>query len=93
MIQPPGYAAHRFRVTFRRQHRKVFLVWNRWCAAQLVLLPELSFGVRVEPRRPLVDLFLGPLTLAFGNHPVLTDPRTKHQHSGRGFVYWDERVF
>ncbi len=71
-------------------HKKVWLWWGRWWAAQLIWLPELSLGIRVEPRRPLVDLFLGPLTLALGDHPVLSDPRTQHRHMGRGFLYWDD---
>jgi hypothetical protein len=90
--RPPGYTAAWLRPRRWRQHRKVWLVWTRWWAVQVVLLPEWSFGIRVEWRRPLVDLFVGPITLAFGNHPVLSDPRTQHRHSGRGFVYWDERV-
>lgn len=53
---------------------------------QYVAQMEFSFGLRIEPRRPLLDLFLGPVTLAFGNHPVITDPRANRHHGGRGFV-------
>lgn len=47
---------------------------------------ELSLGLRLEPSRPLLDLFLGPVTLSFGYHPVLTDPRMNQYHAGRGFI-------
>lgn len=50
---------------------------------------EFSFGFRIEPQRPLLDIFVGPLTLALGYHPVLTDPRMNQYHSGRGFVCSD----
>lgn len=50
------------------------------------LPPQTSLGLRVEWARPLVDLYLpGGLTVSFGKHPALTDPRTKHQHRCRGF--------
>lgn len=70
-----------------RFHRKVWFVWGRWWAVQIVLVPEFSFGVRVEPRRPLIDIFLGVATIAVGRHPLLSDPRYCHRHAGRGFVY------
>lgn len=76
-----------------RLHRKVWLGWCPWAAVQVVMMPEYSLGVRVEPCRPLVDLFLGPVTIAFGRHPVLTDPRTSQRHSCRGFLLWDQVVF
>jgi hypothetical protein len=75
---------------YLRSHRKVFLWWSSWWAAQLVLMPELSLGIRLEPRRPMLDLYLGPLTLAIGRHPVLTDERTRHMDSCRGFLFADE---
>lgn len=74
------------RLNYWRRHRRVFMLWNDWVGIQLVLLPEISFGIRVEPRRPLVDLFLGPLTLAFGRHPILSDPRMAQRHAARGFI-------
>lgn len=76
-----------------RQHRKVWLAWGRWWAIQVIWLPEFSFGIRVEPRRPLVDVFLGVATIAVGRHPVLTDPRTMHRHSGRGLLYPDDPIW
>lgn len=74
----------------RRLHKKVWLAWGRWWAIQGVWIwSEVSLGLRVEWRRPLLDLFLGPLTIAVGNHPVLTDPRMNQYYSGRGFVNAD----
>jgi hypothetical protein len=72
-----------------RLHKRVWLAWGPWWAVQAVWMWEFSLGVRVEPRRPLLDLFLGPLTVAFGRHPVLTDPRMNQYHGGRGFVNAD----
>ena len=75
---------------FYRQHRKVWLWWNAWLALQFVSNEWFSFGVHMEPSRPLLDLFLGPLTVSVGHHPILTDERWKHRHSGRGFLYHGE---
>lgn len=72
---------------FKRLHKKVFLWWGRYWAIQWVFPDDgFSLGFRIEPRRPLLDLFIGPLTMAFGNHPVLTHPRTKDRHACRGFL-------
>jgi hypothetical protein len=72
---------------WQRMHRKVWLAWGRWWAIQIVWLPECSFGVHIEWQRPLVDVFLGIATIAIGNHPVLSDPRTRDAHSCRGFLF------
>jgi hypothetical protein len=71
-------------------HKKVWIAWNSWLAIQYVGQLELSFGFRIEPYRPLLDLFIGPVTIAIGYHPVLTDPRMNQYHGGRGFVCADE---
>lgn len=68
----------------------MLLAWGKWWAAQLYLWPQLSLGLRVEPSRPMVDLYLGPLTLSLGRHPVLTDERTRRADSCRGFLFSDE---
>lgn len=70
-----------------RYHAKIWLCWGRWWAVQFVSNEWFSLGLHLEPRRPLLDLFLGPLTVSVGRHPLLSDARTKHRHSGRGFVY------
>lgn len=74
-----------------RFHRKVWYAWGRWWAIQVVWMPEFSFGIRVEPRRPLIDVFLGVATVAIGRHPILQDPRygDGRRHSGRGFIPGD----
>ncbi len=69
-----------------RLHRHIWLAWGRWWAIQWAPAEWLQLGFHAEPKRPLLDLFLGPLTVALGRHPVLTDPRYKHRHSGRGFL-------
>lgn len=55
-------------------------------------LPEFSFGLHIEPLRPLVDIYLPFVTISVGNHPVLSDEKYKSLHCGRGFVYgkWPE---
>jgi hypothetical protein len=68
-----------------RVHKKVWVWWGDWWAIQFVNKVEYSFGVRIEPKRPLLDLFVGPVTIAFGRHPVLTHPVENTRHSGRGF--------
>lgn len=73
----------------KRLHKKVWIGWVRWIAFQYIHQFEFSLGLRIEPRRPLIDLFLGPLTIAIGYHPILTDPRMNQFHSGRGFVNAD----
>jgi hypothetical protein len=75
-----------------RFHRKVWFWWNDWLAIQVVWMPEFSFGVRIEPKRPLVDVFLGVATVAVGRHPLLSDPRFQHRHSDRGFLYDHARL-
>lgn len=82
-------------------HQKVWLVWGRWWAVQVVLwLPEFSLGFHVEPKRPLLDIYLPWVTIALGDHPVWSDARYKHLHRGRGMLYgtltngrWPEDAF
>lgn len=68
-------------------HPKIWLCWTRWWAVQLVTNEWLALGVHIDPHRPCLDLFLGPLTVSVGNHPIRTDDRAKHRYSGRGFLY------
>ncbi|HZL93740.1 MAG TPA: hypothetical protein VFB99_08850 [Vicinamibacterales bacterium] len=69
-----------------RIHRKVFLAWNRWCAVQLVFKWEIALGVALHWERPMLDIYLGPLTLAFGNMPVLTNMHERLRSRCRGFI-------
>jgi hypothetical protein len=73
-------------------HRKVYLAWTRYAALQLTLQwDEWSLGVRVNLRRPLLDFYSGPLTIAFGKHAVYTDPRTRTWDSCRGMLFPDDQ--
>lgn len=80
---------------FFRPHWKVFLVWwtglggYGW-AVQLVLMPELALGIRFEYARPLLDLYVGPLTIAIGKHPVQTHASGKWRNICRGFIVDDQ---
>ncbi len=69
-----------------RLHRHIWLAWGSWWAIQVAPQEWLQLGFHAEPRRPLLDLFLGPVTIAFGRHPVLTAKKDIHRHGGRGFV-------
>ena len=76
-----------------RLHRKVFIWYGRWWAIQFVRMwDEFGFGIRPIFRRKLLDIYLGPITIAFGKHPVLTDPRTRQRDCCRGFVFEDDEV-
>lgn len=70
----------------RRIHRKVWLAWGRWWAVQVYLFPQFSLGVRFETR-PLLDIYVGPVTLALGRHPLVTDQYARFADSCRGFVF------
>lgn len=69
-----------------RPHKKVLLAWNSWVAVQLVLMVELSFGIALHWRRPMLDIYLGPLTLAFGRMAAVTDAHDKLRSRCRGFL-------
>lgn len=79
-------------------HRHVWLAWSSWWAIQWAPQEWCQLGFHAEPKRPLLDLFLGPVTIAFGRHPVLTEKKDMHRHGGRGFVgmgspaYWEAFV-
>jgi hypothetical protein len=74
-----------------RLHKKIHLWWGTWWAVQLVLVAdEMSAGVRINIRRPLLDVYLGPLTIAIGRHAVYTDPRTRTWDSCRGMLFPDD---
>lgn len=76
---------------FLRLHKKVFIWFNDWFAFQFVQFwNEFGLGVWIEPKRPLLDIYLFWFTFSFGKHPVLTDPRTKYRHRCRGFLIDEE---
>ena len=70
----------------RRLHRKVLLAWNSWAAAQVVFMLELSLGIAFHWRRPMLDIYLGPLTIAIGRTAVLTDMHERLRGRCRGFI-------
>ncbi len=69
-----------------RTHGKVWLWWSPWWAVQLMAMPELALGVRLEWRRPLLDIYVGPLSIALGRNPIRTPSEQKQRNSCRGFV-------
>lgn len=67
-------------------HGKVFVAWNSWAAVQVVFALEISVGFAFHWRRPMLDIYLGPLTLAFGRMPAITDGHEKLRSRCRGFL-------
>ena len=75
-------------------HRRVWLWWGPWWAVQFTAMgDEWSAGVRLNVRRPLLDLYAGPLTVSVGRHAVYTDPRTRTWDSCRGMLFPDDAHF
>lgn len=72
--------------------RRVWVWWGRGWAVQVIADLELSLGVRLNWRAPVLDLYLGPLTLAFGRHPEITHPDEARRFSCRGFFVGDRPV-
>ncbi len=75
-----------------RAHRKVWLVWTTWWAVQLVLGEIGGFGVRLVATRPLLDIYLGPLTVSLGRHPIATEPDQRERFCCRGFIVTEKPV-
>lgn len=74
-----------------RIHHRVWLWWGRWWAVQFVALwDEVALGMRCNLRRPVLDLYLGPLTIAVGRHAVYTDERARYRDSCRGMLFHDD---
>jgi hypothetical protein len=69
-----------------RLHRKVYLWWGRWWAVQVVTMFEVALGVAFHWRRPMLDIYLGPLTIALGRNAVLTDQHDRLRGRCRGFI-------
>jgi hypothetical protein len=55
-------------------------------AVQVVFALEIALGIAFHWRRPMLDIYLGPLTLAFGRMPVLTESNQRLQGRCRGFI-------
>jgi hypothetical protein len=76
-----------------RLHRKVWLWWGRWWAVQyLDTRDEVSLGFRFNWRHWLLDFYFGPLTIAFGKHPEITDLSEAQRRCCRGFLIGDRKV-
>lgn len=69
-----------------KMHKKVFLWWGKWWAIQWVNMLEISLGVAFHWRRPMLDIYLGPLTIALGRNAVLTEQHDRLRGRCRGFI-------
>jgi hypothetical protein len=70
-----------------RQFPRVWIAWGTYWAAQLYLYPCLSVGFHLDPRRPLLDLHLGLVTIAIGPQAHITGQADRHRQSCRGFMF------
>lgn len=76
-----------------RVHRKVWIWWGKWWAIQFMAVwNEFSLGVRVNWGQPIIDIYIGPLTLAFGPMAHITHPLFAESNSCRGFFVTDKPV-
>lgn len=58
-------------------------------------MPEIALGVAFHWRRPMLDLYLGPLTVGIGHNACLTDQHERLRGRCRGFfigAYPEEAV-
>lgn len=74
----------------KRLHSKIWLAWGRWWAIQIVFAFELALGIAFHWRRPMLDIYLGPVTIAFGRNAVLTNQHERLRGRCRGFVFVGE---
>ena len=72
--------------------RRTYIAWGRWWAVQVVVGEIGGFGFRPVLTRPSLDLYLGPLTIALGRSPHMTDPAQRERWSCRGFFIADHPV-
>lgn len=77
-----------------RVHRKVWIWWGRgWAVQFMAVWDEVSLGVRINWGQPVIDLYIGPVTIAFGAKPQITNPIFAECNSCRGFFVTDKPVF
>lgn len=74
---------------YLRHYRDVWLWWGKWWAVQFWPGPYISFGLHLDPRRPLLDLHLVWLIVAIGPEAHITGQRDRHRQSCRGFLFSD----
>jgi hypothetical protein len=72
-----------------RYHRKIWIWWGPWWAAQFYWAKCLSLGVHVDFASPYVDLHFLWFTVSVGNNPVITNERDRQRGSCRGFFFAD----
>lgn len=69
-----------------RLHRKVWIWWGRWWAAQLMINTYFSLGVHIEFRRPYIDVHVGWFIFSIGNRPERSDLIEQVRWTSRGFL-------
>lgn len=76
-----------------RVHRKVWIWWGKFWAVQFMRIwDEYSLGIRLNVSQPVLDIYLGPLTIAVGRMPAMTHPLFSGCQSCRGFFISDKPV-
>jgi hypothetical protein len=66
---------------------RVWLFWGKYWAFQAYFYPCVSFGVHIDPNKPLLDIHFLFFTLAIGREPHITGQAERHVQSCRGFLF------
>jgi hypothetical protein len=72
-----------------RPFPRVWLAWGKWWAAQAYWYPCVSFGVHIDPTKPLLDIHFLFFTFSIGPDAHITGQRDRHRQSCRGFLFAD----
>jgi hypothetical protein len=70
----------------------VWLAWGKWWAIQAYFFPCVSFGVHLDPTKPLMDVHFLIFTFSLGPDAHITGQRDRHRQSCRGFLFADHPI-
>lgn len=71
---------------------RVYLWWGKYWAFQAYFYPCVSFGIHIDPTKPLIDIHFLCFTLAIGDRPQFTPIDDLQRRSCRGFLRADDPV-
>jgi hypothetical protein len=60
-----------------------------WAVQVDTSYPQVSFGLSLDLRRPMLDLHLGCITVALGVCAHMTNARDRERMGARGFMFTD----
>lgn len=70
-----------------RPHPKITIWDGGWWAVQWQRSDTLSLGFAFFWRRPLLDIYLSPITIAIGRQAACTDVSQRRRQGCRGFIF------